>query len=582
MSKERVDPLTTTGLLVIDKDKNRDNDNGDNFKRIMVSSEYISKDEIIVNNIGVMKHILFPINGNIFMLGHKFLITESRYISHEASEEMYDYSNKKFKLPKSFTVTIELNILDATNNENIGKFSERSCIAKKTSILKDIDEIFITKTKSNITMPINTLKTVMTVNRNFGKAITDWESRNIYKQPPKTEREKLEFESKMDPLARNKRDYDEKMVGINTLPPGYVNELNKLDEDIKSFTARNNEINENDGKGYEYKQKLLKILFNDIIKSGYTVENGDANDINETTFITVENRNDMISDKIKKNIEKTIYEKYKQETIDASYITEIAEKITILEKEFADSDDNAEQKEIKTKIEKLKELQLTNKDTKTNDEQEKWQQIVRSVDTIKKAVKDINIKDKVEAVKNDNLKSITSIEKKINDVYKKLKILTARRRNIIDEDTLYEATKDEEKTKKIIRENTLTDLIGKNWPYFIPYIYSHETTYDEYEDPNDTKDELIAELNGYYADYIKLQKILNPKKMLNGSISILKLQLKTLKDMIANTDKINNKLSGDRNNIRDVTNNPVFKDLTTKIDIVKSILKHQENIQKAL
>ena len=606
MSKERVTPLTSTGLLVIDKDKNRDNDNGENFKRIMVSSEYISKAEIILNNIGVMKHIFFPINGNLFMLGHKFLITESRYISHEASEEMYDYSNKKFKLPKSFTVTIELNILDATNNENIGKFSERSCIAKKTSIRKDFDEMFGTNAKSNIMMPINTLKTVMTVNRNFGKAITDWESRNIYKQPPKTEREKLEFESKMDPLARNKRDYDEKMVGINSLPPGYVKELNKFDEDIKLFIARSNEIIENDDKAV-YNKKLLKILFNDIIKSGYTVEReGDKPETNENevndTMETKENdfvKKDVTSrhkfiEGIKPKNEKTIYERYKPETRDDKYFEEINDKITSLEKEFADSDDNAEQNELKTKIEKLKELTQTNKDTNKNDTQERWQQIVRSVDTIKKAVKDIESKDKVKEIKDDNENSIKSIDKKINDVYNKLKILNARNRSIFDEDAAYnvieESTISSDKANaeaaaavKKKMEKSLTDLIGKdNWPYFIPYIYSHETTYDESEDPNDTKDELITELNGYYADYIKLQKILNPKKMLNGSISILKLQLKTLKDMIANTDKISNKLSGDRNNIRDVTNNPVFKEFTTKIEIVKSILNHQENIRKAL
>ena len=585
LSKERVTPLTTTGLLVIEKDKNRDNDNGDNFKRIMVSSEYISKAEIIVNNIGVLKNVFFPINGNIFMLGHKFLITESRYISHEASEEVYDYSNKKFKLPKSYTVTIELNILDATNNENIGKFSERSCIAKKTSILKDIDEIFITKNKSKIMMPINTLKTVMTVNRNFGKLITDWEIRNIYKQPPRTEREKIEFESRMDPFMRNKKEYDEKMVEINNLPPGYVKELNKLDEDFLSFEKRIQDISEHGNADSEYNKKLLQILFNDINKSQYNIEKPADYETKEADYETKEskflsdvkkNSSDSIKN-IKGGIEKEIYDKYKPESEEQESVDTVNKKIAILEKEFTESNDEAKQKEIKSKIEKLRSLEESTSKYNVQQTRDVWERIVRSVNAIKKAVKINENKEKVEALKNDNQKNISSIEKKIIEIYKKLKILNSRRRNKVEESLNDNSLEGKNKLLK-----RMTDLIGKSdWPYFIPHIYSREKTYQDMEDPIDTKDELITELTGYYANYIKLQNSLNTGKRLNGSISILKLQNKSLKEMIDNTNKIIKKLNDDRGKIRDTRGDPGYALLNDKITMVGIILQNQENIEKA-
>ena len=578
LSEERDTSLTKTGLLVIDKDNNRDNDGGDNFKRIMVSPEYISKDEIIVNNIGVLKGIFFPINGKIFMLGHKFLITASRYISHEASEETYDYSNKRFKEPRVYTVILELNVLDATNNENIGDFSERSCIAKKTSILKDIDEIFITKAKSKIMMPINTLKTVMTVNRKFGKAITDWESRNIYKQPPRTEQEKRDFDNMIntDALMRNKRDYDEKMVEINNLPSGYVKELNKLDEDFKLFTKRSKDIDEMDNNTTpDYKNKLLKILFTDINKSIYTVENKTKYDNSEIKFVKSNNNDERteIIQGIKVDIAKEIYDNYKETTDSGN--KKITTKIKDLEKEFAGSDDEAERNEIKTKIEKLNELKRKNEIHVTLDTPDQWEKIVRSVDKIKKAVKDDENKGKIEATKKDNKTNMDGIKTKIEGIYTKLKKLNSGRRNIVDEDMTSQLG--------VALHNSIIE--NQPWPYFIPYIYSREESViprpnKDDDDISDTKEELIAELETYYASYIKLQNSFNTSKPLAGSISILRLQLTTLNGIISNTNSVLTRIKEEIKRTHISSSNG--EDDKKKIKIVEAILKNQNNIKNAL
>ena len=206
-----------------------------------------------------------------------------------------------------------------------------------------------------------------------------------------------------------------------------------------------------------------------------------------------------------------------------------------------------------------------------------WERIVRSVNAIKKAVKINENKEKVEALKNDNQKNISSIEKKIIEIYKKLKILNSRRRNKVEESLNDNSLEGKNKLLK-----RMTDLIGKSdWPYFIPHIYSREKTYQDMEDPIDTKDELITELTGYYANYIKLQNSLNTGKRLNGSISILKLQNKSLKEMIDNTNKIIKKLNDDRGKIRDTRGDPGYALLNDKITMVGIILQNQENIEKA-
>lgn len=558
LSKERVTPLSKTGLLVIDKNKNKNNDDGDNFKRIMVSSEYITKDEIIINNIGVIKNLFFPIDGKLFMLGHKFIITESRYVSHEASEEFYDYVNKTFKLPKSFTVIIELNILDATNNENIGNFSERSCIAKKISISKDIDEIFANTSsdyKSKIMMPINTLKTVMTTNRNFGKLLTEWERRNIFKQPPRTEREKLEFERGLTPLMTNKIEYDLKMAEINRLPQGYVTELNKLDEDIVSFNKKNEDIEYGNDSNSEYKKQLLKILFNEIDKSTYNVTTYLV--ISDASFsvASIEIRTQFITD-IKKKVEEVIYDKYKYTEKPDTIKPE--DKIKKLEKEFGSTEDDDERKEITSKLEKLRTLLASN--TSITNDRYKWQEIVRSVDVIKKKVKNIEDRAKIEAIKGDNKKNIEVIENKIKEVYVKFQILNS-----------YRKSDDDHKDKE--------------WPYFIPNIYRREKTWENKEIPIDTVSELNIELSDYYKSYKKLQDSLNPSKRLNGSIAILRLQVKLLKEMYNNTSKILTDLNSEKNKInnkKDFDIDERYTALKVNITEVNVIIKKQDNLRKAL
>ena len=555
--EEHATPSTKTGLLVIDKDNN---DSG-NFKSIMVSSEYLTNDQIIINNIGVLKNVFFPINGKIFMLGHKFIIAESKYISHEASEEVYDYINKKFKLPKSYTVIIELNVLDATNNENIGNFMERTCIAKKKSILKDIDDIFSINSESKITIPINTLKTVMTLNRNFGKLITEWEQRNIYIQPPKTEREKMDFEIKMTPFMRNKKDYNEKMIVINSLPPGYVRELNKLDEDFLSFTKKSDNIsNFNISNNTKYNTRLLEILFDDITKK-YNVGTL-LNIIDKDLFTSNGNaatRNEYII-KFKNAIEKYIYEKYKPSKI--SYKSSDDDETSKLELRLASSEDEAEIKEIISKIEKLKLKNNTPDDTRN---QSKWEGIVRSVNNIKKIVKINENKDKLELIKRDNKQNVDEIETKIKEIYVKLQILNSMRKSTNGNDI--------------------------KWPYFIPHIYKGEKTWEDSE-INDTLDELIGELTGYYKNYIKLQNSLNNKR-LSGSISILKLQLKVMKEMVSNTEKIQSKLKDDKYRIERgarttkeleslLRNDEKYKKNLNDIIDVEKIYKNQYNLQQAL
>ena len=151
----------------------------------------------------------------------------------------------------------------------------------------------------------------------------------------------------------------------------------------------------------------------------------------------------------------------------------------------------------------------------------------------------------------------------------KLKILNSHRREI-DESAINLS----DNLNKLIKDTT--------WPYFIPYTYSREKSYEDVEDPIDTKQELIDELTKYYDTYIKIQKTLYPNKKLNGSISILKLQLKSLSKMITKTNAVIKDLREDAYKASKGRDNKMTEPIEEKIAIVEKIRTNQENIQKAL
>jgi hypothetical protein len=228
--------------------------------RPVQKSEPLTSDEIITNNIGLIKSLFFPVNGLFFILGHEYVIAKSRYIPpYSASSDINQSINKATKrnIPLNYEIKIQLELLDATNNPNIGNFSRLNCKAKKNSITNDIHDIFGTPLglpeQPKAVLPTLILPTTAS-QRGFGKIQLDWENRNKYVKPPSTEAErqaqekgKSELQKKMDKYEKKQQDYDK-------IPPMWIKETKALENSYKAFEK---EIN-------AYQKEYAELIKNNI------------------------------------------------------------------------------------------------------------------------------------------------------------------------------------------------------------------------------------------------------------------------------------------------------------------------------
>jgi len=217
----------------------------DNATDIISIQKYepLTEQEIITNNIEIIKNIFLPVKSHFFILGNDYVIGQSKfkppYIpSTETNLKLSDISKK---IPLAYTVTFELQLLDAVNNPDAGNFSKMSCKAKKANIAKDSMDIFgtnfgyVPEKKAMIPSILNTSKT--TQNRQFSKLQKEWEERNKYVKAPANERERIAMEKNWTPLQRKMAEFDKKQEAYNKIPPLWIKEKQELEAKYKDFTA---------------------------------------------------------------------------------------------------------------------------------------------------------------------------------------------------------------------------------------------------------------------------------------------------------------------------------------------------------
>jgi hypothetical protein len=236
--------------------------------------EGLTDEEIITNNIGLIKSIFFPNRGRFYVLGREYIIGKSKYIPpYTASNEINKVLEEKHKVPLVYTITIELELLDATNNPNAGDFSRLSCRAKKESIKADLVGLFGTKFKFEEKINKAVLPSILKLSpeiteRGYGKLQKDWEDRNKYMPPPRNEEERLAQESKKSALQKKMSKLEKEQLEYNKIPPLWVKERNalnvKYDEYQKELAKYKKEIdviNENEVEGVEsFNDDLIKAV----------------------------------------------------------------------------------------------------------------------------------------------------------------------------------------------------------------------------------------------------------------------------------------------------------------------------------
>jgi hypothetical protein len=211
--------------------------------------EPLTEEEIITNNIALIMSLFFAPKKRFYILGNEYIIGETKYIppyvpSLDTNILLENVDSHKHKIPLFYTITVELQLLDAVNNPGVGDFGRMSCKAKKYSIAKDAQEIFgtnfgyVEEKKAPIPSILNTSN--VSKDRNFGKLQLEWEERNKYRREPTTERERLEMERNMSPLHKKMAELERKQKELGEVPPLWEKDKKELDDKYKKFDERIN------------------------------------------------------------------------------------------------------------------------------------------------------------------------------------------------------------------------------------------------------------------------------------------------------------------------------------------------------
>ena len=203
--------------------------------------EPLTEEEIITNNIELIKRLFLPIKSHFYILGNDYIIGKSKYIPPfvASSETNTKLDTPTRKVPLAYTVKFELELLDAANNPEAGDFMKMSCKGKKNVIAKDTMDIFgtnfgyVPEKKAPIQSILNTSE--VTKKRQFGKLQKEWEERNKYVKAPANERERLEQESKWTPLQKKMAQYDKYQEVYNKIPPMWIKERKDLKSKYEDF-----------------------------------------------------------------------------------------------------------------------------------------------------------------------------------------------------------------------------------------------------------------------------------------------------------------------------------------------------------
>ena len=242
------------------------------------TDEGLTDEEIITNNIGLIKSIFFPRKGLFYVLSHEYVIGKSKYIPpFESSDDFNPKLKAKHLVPLTYTITIDLDLLDATNNPDAGDFGRLSCKAKKISIKNDVVDLFGAKFKYKQQEQKAVLPSLLKLppeitERGFTKLQKEWEARNKYVKPPETEAERLALEKSWTPLQKKMAQLDKTQLEFNKIPQLWVKDQNDLEEKyknyfvaIKKYREEINEIRKNNNNDDGTESSFVKDLTQAVV-----------------------------------------------------------------------------------------------------------------------------------------------------------------------------------------------------------------------------------------------------------------------------------------------------------------------------
>ena len=410
-------------------------------------SDPLTEEEIITNNIELIKKLFLPVKGHFYILGNDYVIGKSVYNPpYKPSIE----TNKKLdtvdkKIPLAYTVEIELQLLDAANNPDAGDFSRMTCKAKKANIANDSMELFGTNfgyvPEKKISTPSILNTTEPTKKRQFSKLQKEWEERNKYIKEPENERERIAQENSWTPLQRKMKLFDKKEEDYKKIPPGWVKETDDLEnryeiliKEMTKYKARIEEIkkdNRTDNGTYPafVNDMISDVKMQMLVALNNTFTNDPTMADTDTDIATIKSSVDALS--ITLNNKPTIIQ------------TELNKKIIAY-------------KELKEEIQKLKEAEPNAEGNRNIDEQYK-SEVNNLASDIYELNKIINL---IDAFISQQQQQYTSLFDEYKQ--KEQKIIDAKYTNILYEEAkLPEKESDlkslQNREKELIQKRELND-----------------------------------------------------------------------------------------------------------------------------
>jgi hypothetical protein len=225
------DKVIDNTLLVLEDGK---------FVSISTNKE-LTPAEIVTNNIGLIKQLFFPPQSRFYILGNEYVVGTSNYVPPFLEGQLKNLSKTSTKkIPTNYTITLQLQLLDAINNPDAGDFSRMSCKIKKASIAKDAMAIFGTnfgyqEPQRGVVLPSILNTAAVTKDRKYGKLQREWEDRNKYVRPPTTERERLEMERNMTSLQKKMAELDRETKETAKIPPEWIKARMNLQDKYKAY-----------------------------------------------------------------------------------------------------------------------------------------------------------------------------------------------------------------------------------------------------------------------------------------------------------------------------------------------------------
>lgn len=499
---------------------------------VMIVQKYepLTDEEIISNNIGLIKSLFFPVNGRFFVLGHEYIINESKYIPPYIPSTNYNEKLKDRKnIPLSYTITVEVQLLDATNNPSAGDFSRLSCKAKKLSIANDVKDIFGSPLQGNVPEVKAVLPSMLvpttTSKRGFGKLQIEWEERNKYVKAPTTEKEREELEKKWTPQQKKMAQIEKQQLEYNKIPPLWIKSRDELDAQMDAFIKemngyvaekdvidKTNPVDPTTSSRPSFYDDLIKAVEEKMKAATEKMfgEEGKLSDAEMITFI----HNTLFS--FDKQTELSTLKKKREEVTDAKYVAPFIVELTEKEKDVT---------------------ALNNEYNKIRGEKGNQQELSKIQAALLKKKTDFEML-KVKFGKNGSV-----LTKKWNDDRKKMKDL---KKSLAGEKTIEEKTiLNKSVIDELVRQMKLIDEIKKSIlkaKFFEGDV--SELTKDEKDKfgkenrPIETVDELTSKLTSTTEEYLEIAKKLGVFNEIQGYIALVEKDLERIRILRSKSEEV--------------------------------------------